>query len=371
LNIVIAILVFSVLIVIHELGHFIAARRCGILVEEFSIGMGPKLFGFRPKGGETLYTLRLLPIGGSCRMLGEDVAPDKAEASQQSAAAAPERSFSSKPVSKRIVVIAAGIVMNLLLAFVAAFVVYSANRFNVPKVDSLIPGYPAEAAGLMPGDRITKVNGKSVGVAEDVSRLINEKPGDAARLTLNRDGETVELTVTPMFDEASGRYLVGFNIGYVLGMFTEAAEGEEDAERASFLDTAKMGFNFCVSSVKNIFGFLGQLITRKMDASQVSGPIGIINLMGDVYNESVATNNPWTVLSNILMLVAGLSVNLAVFNFLPIPALDGGRIVFLIIEAVRGKPVNPEKEGMIHFAGMVLLMILMVFVAYNDILKII
>jgi regulator of sigma E protease len=299
------------------------------------------------------------------------MAPEKAEPSEERENAPPERSFTSKSVWKRIIVIAAGIVMNLLLAFVAAFAVYSANPFPVAKVGDLIPGYPAEAAGLRPGDEIKKVNGKSVGIAEDVSQIINANSDKTALLTIKRGGDTFELSVTPAYNEDENRYLIGFNFGYMLGMFTEAPEGAEGLERANILDTAKRSVDYCVASVKGIYNFLWQLITRKMDTEQVSGPIGIVHYIGEVYDESVAASNPWGAFWTIVMLIAGFSVNLAVFNFLPLPALDGGRIIFLIIEAVRGKPINPEKEAMIHFAGMVLLMILMVFVAYNDILKIV
>jgi regulator of sigma E protease len=274
-------------------------------------------------------------------------------------------------VGKRIIVIAAGIVMNLLLAFVAAFALYAATPFSSARIGALTPGYPAEAAGLMPGDIITKVNGKHVVIAEDVTQFINANAGDPVLLTVKRDGKTRETTITPRFDEEYGRYMIGFSFNVMLGMFSKAPEGAEGLERAGFSETLNRSFGFCVSSVRSIYDFLGQLITRRLDPGQMSGPIGIIDFMGDVYDDSVATGDPWNAVWNIMMLISALSVNLAVFNFLPIPALDGGRIVFLIIEAVRGKPVNPEKEGIIHFAGLILLMILMVFVTYNDILKII
>lgn len=377
MNIVIAILLFSLIVIIHEIGHFVAARKCGILVEEFALGMGPKLFGIRR--GETLFTLRLFPIGGSCRMLGEDGEPKKKgveteeEAETKEDAVKSERSFMSKSVPKRIIVILAGVIMNILLAFVATFAILAANRVVDAKVDSVMTGYPAEAAGLKPGDRINRLNGTKIFIRADIQMVMDNADGGAMDMEVIRDGKKINVNITPMYVESEGRYMIGFSYKEMLGMFAKTqTERDETLPRATFLETAAISANTCIYYVKHTLDGIGMLVTRKVGVKDLSGPIGIVSFIGDAYEESLGENNDgWAAFWNMLSLAAMLSANLAVFNFLPLPALDGGRLVFLLIEGVRGKPISPEKEGIIHFAGLVLLMIFAVFVAYNDILKLI
>ncbi|MCL2702465.1 MAG: site-2 protease family protein [Defluviitaleaceae bacterium] len=381
MNIVIAILVFSVIIIIHELGHFWAARSCGILVEEFAIGMGPKIFGV--KRGDTVFSLRMFPIGGSCRMLGDEAEPIKSKNTPESfedeelkpgkTLSADGRSFPSKPVWKRLIVIAAGSVMNAVLAFCMMFAIFSTNGFLDTTVGSVVEGFPAQAAGILPGDRISRVNGRKMLVRSDISEAIaaavRNNPGQATEIEIIRDGRKHIFNLTPQFNPAEDQYMIGFSYEPKLGLFSRMPGGI-DIARASFGDTVRTSANMCVFLVRSTYQVIGMLMTRQASIGELMGPIGIVSVIGEAFEQSISISLS-AALTDMMWLVSLLSVNLAVLNLLPLPMLDGGRIIFLLIEGVRRKPINPEKEGIIHFAGFVLLMILAVFVAYNDILKLI
>ena len=384
MNILIAVLIFGVIIIIHELGHFWAARACGITVEEFAVGIGPKIIGV--KRGETLFSLRLIPFGGFCKMLGGELAePEKAnkKSDKRDEIISPEeniqsqvlneRSFPAKPVWKRLIVISSGIVMNVLLAFLILFAMYSATFFRDSTIYSVAPGFPAEAAGLLSGDRITGINGNRTPTFIDsriaLDRAIEQAPGSPIEVEILRGGRRHTLHITPRFDEEAGVYRLGFNYALKIGMFSNQ-EIIPGSMRAGFAGTVRMAALTCARYANLIFETIGMLITREASVDDLAGPIGLVNFISEAYQQSM-TISPWVAFWDMMSLTALLSVNLAIFNFLPLPALDGGRIIFLLVEAVRRKPVSPEKEGLIHFAGFVLLMILAVFVAYNDVLRII
>ncbi len=352
MSIVIAIIVFGVIVLIHEIGHYIAARKCGILVEEFAIGMGPKLWG--TQRGDTLFSIRLFPIGGFCKLLGDEVASSDS------------RAFSNKPLSSRIIVILSGVILNFVLAYVIFTLLSSFGGFALPVVKETIEGYPAETAGLRPGDRIYKINGTKINIYEDLSFVLGESKGSAVDVVVKRGKQLINLNIVPVKDE-SGSYLIGFTCEFATGSFSKKVE---TFQQAGLLETLANGFYKILFYIKVIVLSVVRLFTLNLSVKDMSGPIGIVQMIGTTYNET-AKESMLLAIANMVNLMGLLSANLAVFNLLPLPALDGGRLVFLIIEGLRGKPVPPEKEGTIHFVGFVLLMLLAVFVAYNDIMKII
>ena len=364
MSIVIAILVFSLVVVVHEIGHFVAARASGVLVEEFAIGMGPKLFSVTR--GETVYSLRAFPLGGSCRMLGEDA--DNHD----------ERSFNSKSIPKRFAILAAGAAMNFVLALVL-YLVYMAMIpfYNVPVVNTVAENSAAQEAGLQTGDEIIRVNGKKINIHDDYSLAVDDKSPDPIVMELLRNGEKYELTVTPRYNEAMSAYKIGISWDRHLGIFYQDEEMTE-AELAQFT-RANVGELLSTAYYKTGFAIrvtlhgLAKLVTFQASVNDFAGPIGIVVMVDDMVDEIQSTASPadglFLVVLNTLGFAALLSANLGLFNLLPVPALDGARIVFLLIEGVRRKPVPAEKEGVVHFAGFVLLMILAVFIAYNDIVK--
>ena len=336
-----AVLVFGAVVFIHELGHFLLAKFNGIRVDEFALGMGPKLVGF--KRGETTYCIRLLPIGGAC-MMGEDDATDTSEGS-----------FNSKSVWARISVVAAGAVFNFLLAFIFATIIVSYAGYDEPVISGVIEGYSAEAEGMQEGDRITHLDGKKIYLWREITYHNLFHPGETIEVTYERDGKSYDVTIVPKQDE-NGNYLMGI-----------MSKGQN--QEANFLQALKYGVYEVRFWMKTALQSVGQLVTGKLGADQLSGPVGIVNVVDETYQESKEYG---TVIVIMQMLNIGvlLSANLGVFNLLPFPALDGGRLVFLLVEAITGKRVPPEKEGTVHVIGMVFLMILMVFVLFNDLKRI-
>jgi regulator of sigma E protease len=350
-SIVIAILVFGAIVVVHELGHFIAARKCDVLVEEFAIGMGPMLF--RKQVGETLWSLRLFPIGGFCKMLGEDTVSDDT------------RALNSKKVYQKAIILAAGAFMNFLLAFVIFLATTLANGFSVAQVSSVVKGAPAEQAGLLPGDRIVKLNGTAINIYEDLSFEMSTVKGEPIEVEFKRDGQRMKSLITPYLDESTGAYKIGFIAAQKTGLLGKAAEG---FERAGFFETIGRSFALITFFIKATVIGLVRLVTAQVAVSEMSGPIGIMSVIGETYTQTIKESF-MTMLMNMLMLCALLSANLGVVNLLPLPALDGGRLVFVLFEGIRRKPVPAEKEGMVHLIGFVLLMILAAFIAFSDIRK--
>lgn len=363
MSIIISIVVFSVIIIVHELGHFFVAKKVGIRVEEFSVGMGPLIYS--KQKGETEYSLRMLPLGGYCRMQGE---ADEEYTDMVDKDYDPSRSFSKKTVLQRIAVIFAGPAMNFVLAFLLIFILLGMNGFLVPEVKSVNDNSPAYEAGLEAGDKIVKVNGKRILIYQDFSPAVNlVATGQPVNMVVVRDGEKTSLSVTPRLDEESGRYMLGFNFDGRYGLFSDKID---DFERSSILETAKADLGTMVYFVKSVVSGFVRIFTFQVKSEEVSGPIGIINTIGDTYEAGMAYGFKDALL-NLFALSALLSTNLGILNLFPIPAMDGGRLAFLVAEGVRKKPVNPEIEGRIHLAGFILLMVFMVFIAFNDIVNLI
>ncbi|WNS82198.1 RIP metalloprotease RseP [Domibacillus sp. DTU_2020_1001157_1_SI_ALB_TIR_016] len=413
MNTVIAfIVIFGSLVFFHELGHYLFAKRAGILCREFAIGMGPKVFAH--KKGETVWTFRLLPIGGYVRMAGED--PETAELKpgqrigvvfnkngeainlilngrdrfkdarlievenadlehgmtiigyeegadelktypvhrealitedQLSTQIAPyERQFNSKSLSKRAMAIFAGPLFNFILAFIifVALAMIQGIPTNEPRLGEVTEGGAATRAGLQEGDRVMSINGGAVGSWEEIVGVVQENPGKELSFLIDRNGEQLELPVTPSSMEAEGE-----TFGRI-GVYSPF----EHSVLGSFTSGAKEVYNW----TRLIFELLGTMVTGQFSIDMLSGPVGIYVSTDTVAQSGVLNLAKW----------AGvLSINLGIMNLLPLPALDGGRLMFFLFEAVRGKPVDRKMEGLVHFVGFALLMLLMIIVTWNDI----
>ncbi|HTX57023.1 MAG TPA: M50 family metallopeptidase [Candidatus Acidoferrales bacterium] len=351
----------SVLIVLHEYGHFLVARRNGVRVNEFSVGFGPKLLGWVSPRSGTLYSLRVLPIGGYCLMEGED--NKTSEASQQRAfrsdsARPASENFQSKPAWRRLAIVLAGPVANFVLAYV--ILVIGALAFGVPSnridravVTGVMQGYPAAAQGLRPGDRIVavQVGGRDVTGADSLVDTIHASLGKKIDLTYVRNGAMTTIHVRPKPCPQNAKWgCVGFT-------------PELAYERVPFLQGLQYANLEYVNVADQTFSSLGMLITQfTRYAPQISGVVGMGQVAGIVQEFG------W---GPYLTLAATISFALGVFNLLPIPALDGGRAAFIIAELLRGKPVDPEKEAFVHLAGFAALMALMLLVAFHDIARIV
>ena len=414
------------IIIFHELGHFLLAKRNGIAVTEFSLGMGPRLLS--KVIGETRYSLKLFPIGGSCMMVGEDDDDDS------------QGSFNRASVWARISVVAAGPIFNFILAFIFAMIITSVIGYDPSTILQVEEGSPAQKAGLQEGDVITEFQGRHISIGRDLElyMTLHGLQDENVTLTYERDGEEHEISYTA---DSQTSYLLGFYystegepevtqvmldgsmmeagvqagdiIREINGVKISTGQDIQDYIAANPLDgseitlgierngdirqisvTPKMtkqvdsGFVYNLYREKtNIPGVikysavevrywitstiesLVMLVKGQFTVNDLSGPVGIINVIGDSYEEA-KTEGTVMVWMQMLYWAILLSANLGVMNLLPIPALDGGRLVFLIIEAIRRKKINPNVEGMIHFAGFVLLMVLMVFVMFNDIRRI-
>lgn len=414
------------IIIFHELGHFLLAKRNGIAVTEFSLGMGPRLLS--KVIGETRYSLKLFPIGGSCMMVGEDDDDDS------------QGSFNRASVWARISVVAAGPIFNFILAFIFAMIITSVIGYDPSTILQVEEGSPAQKAGLQEGDVITEFQGRHISIGRDLElyMTLHGLQDENVTLTYERDGEEHEISYTA---DSQTSYLLGFYystegepevtqvmldgsmmeagvqagdiIREINGVKISTGQDIQDYIAANPLDgseitlgierngdirqisvTPKMtkqvdsGFVYNLYREKTNFPgvikysavevrywitstieSLVMLVKGQFTVNDLSGPVGIINVIGDSYEEA-KTEGTVMVWMQMLYWAILLSANLGVMNLLPIPALDGGRLVFLIIEAIRRKKINPNVEGMIHFAGFVLLMVLMVFVMFNDICRI-
>ena len=357
LNIIAAILMFGIIVLVHEFGHFIAAKLNGIYVVVFSIGFGPRLLSFQK--GETRYSLKIIPLRGSCLMLNEFDSAEEAGVLPEGMTKeeADERGFINKSVWARIVTVAAGPVFNFLLAFLCALIVVGRVGYMSPQVIQVESGSPAWEAGIREGDRITRINGKEVEDYRDIELERFVKPGQTmtlqwSRLTENGD-EVYSAEVTPEYSAESGSYLLGVYFpGYV------PADGIGEILKYSVYNVKYQ--------IKAAILSLGMLVQGQVSADNVSGPVKIVSVVSETVGEARQYGFE-VVMLNLMNLCIIISANLAVINLLPIPGLDGGRLLFLIIEALRRKPLDQEKEGMIHAAGLALLMVFMVFILFNDI----
>ena len=345
MGIIFALIIFEVIILIHEFGHFIVAKKCGVRVNEFAIGMGPAIL--KKQKGETLYALRLFPIGGYCAMEGEDTDSDD------------NRAFFIKSVPKRMPIVVAGIVMNLILGFVL-LIIYTS--LTAPITSTTVSKFESDTAtshttGLEEGDQILKVNGMRIFTAMDISYQFQNDEDGVFDMTVKRNGEKVELS-NVTFDTENESLHIDF--------FVEPIE-------ATPLTVISQSFKQSLTYSRLIYISLADLVTGKYSIRDLSGPVGIVDVIGDVIDSETdeETGIDWRALSEqMLSLGAFITINIGLFNLLPLPALDGGRLIFLIIEGIRRKPVPPEKEGMVHFVGLAALMVLMVVVTVSDIVKI-
>ena len=333
--VVLALLLLGVLIIAHEAGHFWAARACGIGVQEFSMGMGPLIAKWKSRKG-TQFSIRLLPIGGYCQFYGED--EDKPD----------PRAFNNQAVWKRAVTIVSGPLMNFVIAFlvIALFMSLCGVSVVVPKVAELEEN--AQMAGLQIGDEILAVNGAEMADSNAIVQAIAESGGSAVTLTVRRDGETVDLTLTPFYDADAGRYRVGFSFG-------------RETMRMPIWNSVPFSVQYNIESVKAILDALRNMLFKGQGVEDVTGPVGTIYVIQEVTQQGG--------FEVYLEMLALISVNLGVMNLLPIPGLDGSRLLFLLVEAIRRKPVKRELEGAIHLAGFALLMGLMVLLTYKDIMR--
>ncbi len=347
--IIIAIIIFGILIAIHEFGHFTAAKLCGVKVEEFAIGMGPALF--KKQKGETVYALRILPIGGFCAMAGEDEESDD------------PRAFTNQGFWKKFVILCAGSFMNLVLGIVLILIMYAgAQAFVTPTIDHLMDGCPYEGAEAMQaGDTFYSIDGQRIYLVSDVSSFLMRGDG-VYDIVMLRDGEKVELKDFALTAKTYAEYAnEGPKYGFVFG-YTEATFGTK----------LEYTWNTTLEFSRLVWLGLGDLINGKVGLKDMSGPVGIVDMMNEVGQQAESAK---AAADNLLYISAFIAVNLAIMNMLPIPALDGGRvflmIVTVIIEAVSRKKLDPKYEGYIHLGGMVLLLGLMALVMYNDIAKLI
>lgn len=415
-TIIVFILVLSVLVFVHELGHFIFAKRAGILVREFAIGFGPKLIAWRRN--ETLYTLRILPLGGYVRMAGEDpemieiktgsqvwaVQNDQGEVTdvylysnaptsetmvqgrvvdmdlekdlyllledetgdevrlplhrqaiihfdrkQEMQIAPLDRQFGSKTILQRALTIFAGPLFNILMTiFLFIVVTFMIGLETGVSVDTAEPGSPAAEAGLQPGDRIESVDNKKIRSADDLRIAIQEAKGEPLTFKVKRQDEVFETQVTPEWNDEYKQYWINVLL-------------QQERKDPTILEAIGNGFVQTKVWTVRIFEGLGSLITGQAGLKSFAGPLGIAEITGQAAKAG---------LSQVIWLTAVISLNLAIFNLLPIPALDGSRLVFIGLEAIRGKPIDPNKESMVHFVGFAMLILLMLLVTYNDIMRI-
>lgn len=341
MSIILAIIIFSVIIIFHELGHFLVAKKCDVKVNEFCLGLGPTLLHFTK--GETTYSLKLLPFGGACMMEGED------EESTDG------RAFNNKPLLQRMAIVAAGPLFNFIMAYVLSVILIGAIGYDVPTLAGVMEGSPAEEQGIEAGDTIVALNHYRVHFYQEISIYTFFHPGEEVKVTYLRDGEEYTAMLTPEYNEEAGRYLFGF-------------QGDYTRIRGNIPQTLAYGFYEMKYQIYSTFESLKMLVTGRLSVNDMSGPVGIVKTIGDVYDES-ADSGAFYIAMNMINIAILLSANLGVMNLLPIPALDGGRLLFFIVEGIRGKKLNEEIEGRIHFIGFALLMALMVVVMFNDIYK--
>ncbi|MCI9123218.1 MAG: RIP metalloprotease RseP [Eubacterium sp.] len=343
MNIILALIIFSVIILFHELGHFLLAKYNDVKVNEFCLGLGPTLFGVTK--GETKYSLKLLPFGGACMMEGED------EESVD------DRSFNSKTVPQRISIVAAGPVFNFIMAFAFSLILVGSVGFDRPVLTGVKEGFPAQEAGIREGDEIVKLGNKKIHLYREVSVYTYFHAGEDIEVTYKRDGKTHTAVLTPKYDEESGSYLMGIY-------------GTTARSKGSALETLRYSAYEVKYWITSTIESLGQLIRGRVSVNEMSGPVGIVKVIGDTYTQA-KSDGVFMVFLNMLNMCILLSANLGVMNLLPIPALDGGRLVFLVVEAVRGKRMDPNKEGALNFVFLMALMALMVVIMFNDIRKIV
>ncbi len=339
--ILVAILFFGLVIMSHELGHFCFAKLFKVKVDEFAMGMGPKILKF--KKGETVYALRLLPIGGMVSMDGEDEESDN------------ERAFCNKPVWQRFIIVAAGATINIILGLILVAVMLNQSELiGTSQIKSFHENAASQACGLQEGDKITHINGKRIFSDLDISYLMSRDKDGVMEFTVKRDGEKVVLDKI-----ALEKYEKDGQTGFIYDFIIVGV-------KPTFLPVLKYSFGETVSIVRMVWLSLFDLVTGQYGLSAMSGPIGVVTYVADAAEQSTSTD-----MTPILMLMSLIAINIGVFNLLPVPALDGGRLFFMFIEMIRRKPIPQKYEGYIHAAGMALLLLFMAVVSVNDIMNLI
>lgn len=337
LTILAAVVTFGLIIFVHEFGHFFTAKLSGVKVNEFALGMGPTIL--KKKKGDTTYALRAIPIGGFCAMEGEDEDSDS------------EGAFGKAPLFNRILIIIAGAVMNILLGLIIiAILISTDSAITSKKVSSFYENAQTQQSGLMVGDEFYSINGRRLFVADDIIYEMYRAKDGIADVTVIRDGEKITLedfAFGTYVDEASGSNMI--TIDFTVYPIEKTLG---NVVKETFRETG--------STIRLIFVSVIDLITGNTALNELSGPVGIITVISEATTYGIRS---------LLNLMSFITINLGVFNLLPLPALDGGRLVFLVIEGVIGKKINPKFEAVVHVVGFALLLILMLFVTYNDVTR--
>lgn len=328
------------------------ARRNGIRVNVFMIGMGPTLFAWQR--GDTRFEVNLLPVGGACVFDGMD-AMYGADGDDSAAAALDEHSYPNASVGARIATVVGGPMANMIVAFLFALIVVGFSGTDLPEVYSVVENSAAEDAGIAAGDTIVSINGERIHMYREVQMFSSFNYGESLDIVYEHDGETHEVTLTPRYDEEAGRYYIGLI-------------GKAGYNKLGALDTLKYSFYEVEYWVRVTIKSLAQIFRGHFQLDDLSGPVGVVQVVDETYESTKSYGLP-TVVLTFLNLSTLLSVNLGIMNLLPIPALDGGRLLLLIIEAIRGKKLPPDKEGYVTLAGAVALIALMIVVMLNDISK--
>ncbi|MEE1352002.1 MAG: site-2 protease family protein [Clostridia bacterium] len=375
----VTIIMFLVMISLHEFGHFITAKLMGFKILEYAIGFGPAIW--KSKKSDIQYSLRIIPFGGYCKFEGED------EDSKD------ERAFSNQPVWKRIIVVAAGGLCNVVLGFLLFLVIIPfTSPISTNYVKDVVPNSFVQEAGLMPNDKIIEINGKKVSFYNDITLYTREfNANTECSIIVKRDGEKYELNFKPTQSEVTFDYgedgirvsesINGEPADESFYKYGDGAERNEELigksetierliigfvpvqEEVNALNIWKEAWNETKFVVKLVYNSLWQMVTGRVGVEQMSGPVGVVSEINTAVNSG---RGSWLYILN---LTALLTINLGIFNLLPIPALDGGRLFFMLIELVTRKRIPPEKEGMVHTIGFMLLIGLIIFISYNDILK--
>lgn len=340
--IIIGVLLFELIVLIHEGGHFVAAKLSGVKVNEFALGMGPKLFSFTK--GETKYSLRLLPIGGYCSMEGEDEESDN------------PRAFGNKPVWKRIIIVVAGAVMNIILGLLMTLTMVLQQPYYASTTVSVFAENAVTSDYIQVGDKLEEIDGYPIWNSMDIAFALGTCKNYEPNIKVNRNGQSIDLGNVPLYTYDND------------GKTTIARDFYVEPVDKNFFSVCGETIGQTVSTVRMVWASLVGLVTGKFGFNEMSGPVGVASAITTVASQGLESSF-LDAFNNILYVMMILTINLGIFNLLPVPALDGGRLLFLLIELVRRKPVPQKYEGVIHGIGFALLMVFMLAVTFNDIIR--
>ena len=352
--------ILTIVVFVHEMGHFLVARWCGVGVKAFSIGFGPEIFGFEDRQG-TRWRVAWIPLGGYVKFIDDENA---ASAGQKDLESLPEadrdKTFQGKPLGQRAAIVAAGPIANFIFAiliFAAIFTIFG-ERITAPKVDSINPGSAAERAGFKAGDLVTSIDGTKIVNFSEMQRIVATSPGRELDFLVDRDGKSVALMATPERKEITDRFGNTFKIG-LLGIQRSASPDDWTLERHDPATAFVMGVKECYFVVSRSLGYLYDVIVGREDADQLGGPLRIAQVSGQVASVGFLA---------LLNLAAIISVSIGLINLFPIPMLDGGHLLFYGIEAVRGKPLSETTQEIGFRIGLALVLMLMIFATWNDLI---